>query len=384
MGVVKRSSIPLLLALMVLTALGAADAKAPAPRPLDVTGAQLRQHGRGLVLRVRTAEDWGPRDLHRNSLCLELQSRGRTARVCAAGRERLALRFERLKRDASVALSRRLRLVRLRRRDTRSFIGTFRLASVGLRPGTVKWRVFSSPRAGCVVGGDPSACEVSSPRSGRARLRIRRPREVGCRRRGRALHRRASRRRRAVALTFDDGPSVYTRRVLRILRRFHARATFFLVGTEVRRYPGLARRELRAGNELANHSLRHSFFPSGGDLRATNGVIRRATGFKPCMFRPPGGFVGGGLVRSALGLGMTTVIWSVDPRDWSRPGSGAIAQRALGPVRPGSIVLLHDGGGPRSQTVAALPRILRALRRRHYRLVTLSRLLGGRLRFSPR
>jgi peptidoglycan/xylan/chitin deacetylase (PgdA/CDA1 family) len=81
---------------------------------------------------------------------------------------------------------------------------------------------------------------------------------------------------------------------------------------------------------------------------------------------------------------MTTVLWSVDPRDWSRPGAGTIARRILGGVRPGAILLLHDGGGPRSQTVAALPTILRGLRRRGYRFQTVSRLLGGHARWYPR
>ena len=209
-----------------------------------------------------------------------------------------------------------------------------------------------------------------------------RPR-AACTRHGTPFRTRGSRRHRTVALTFDDGPSPYTHRVLRILRRFGVPATFFLIGQQVGPFRREARAELRAGEEIGNHSLRHSFLPSRGDLARTNQVIRRATGFRPCLFRPPGGAVNSRLVRSALSLGMDTITWDVDPRDWSRPGTGAIVSRVLGAVRPGSIVLMHDGGGPRGETVAALPTILRVLRHRGYRFGTVSALLGDKLIWLP-
>ena len=204
-----------------------------------------------------------------------------------------------------------------------------------------------------------------------------------CTRHGAPFRTRGSRRHRTVALTFDDGPSPYTHRVLRILRRFRVPATFFLIGQQVGPFRREARAELRAGEEIGNHSLRHSFLPSRGDLARTNQVIRRATGFRPCLFRPPGGAVNSRLVGSALSLGMDTITWDVDPRDWSRPGTGAIVSRVLGAVRPGSIVLMHDGGGPRGETVAALPTILRVLRHRGYRFKTVSALLGDKLIWLP-
>jgi peptidoglycan-N-acetylglucosamine deacetylase len=209
-----------------------------------------------------------------------------------------------------------------------------------------------------------------------------RPR-AGCTRHGAPFRTNGSRRHRTVALTFDDGPSPYTHRVLRILRRFRVPATFFLIGQQVGPFRREARAELRAGEEIGNHSLRHSFLPSRGDLARTNQVIRRATGFRPCLFRPPGGAVNSRVVGSALSLGMDTITWDVDPRDWSRPGTGAIVSRVLGAVRPGSIVLMHDGGGPRGETVAALPTILRVLRHRGYRFETVSALLGDKLVWLP-
>jgi peptidoglycan-N-acetylglucosamine deacetylase len=223
----------------------------------------------------------------------------------------------------------------------------------------------------------PTGAPGASPAAAAVRPR------VGCTRRGAPFRTNGSRRHRTVAMSFDDGPSPYTHRVLRILHRFRVPATFFLIGQQVGPFRGEARAELRAGDEIGNHSMHHSFLPSRGDLAGTNRVIRRATGFRPCLFRPPGGAVNSRLVGSALSLGMDTITWDVDPRDWSRPGTGAIVSRVLGAVRPGSIVLMHDGGGPRGETVAALPTILRVLRHRGYRFKTVSGLLGDKLVWLP-
>ncbi len=113
-------------------------------------------------------------------------------------------------------------------------------------------------------------------------------------------------------------------------------------------------------------------------MRETSRRIKHATGFAPCLFRPPGGAFDSRVVSDARSLGMSTVIWDVDPRDWSTPGSGAIYSRVVSATRPGSIVLMHDGGGNRSQTVAALPKIVHTLRHRGYRFVTVTRLLRQR------
>jgi peptidoglycan/xylan/chitin deacetylase (PgdA/CDA1 family) len=133
-----------------------------------------------------------------------------------------------------------------------------------------------------------------------------------------------------------------------------------------------------SGNEIANHSMHHETRAGGASMRQTNRRIERATGFEPCLFRPPGGSFDSRLLSHARGLGMATVIWDVDPRDWSTPGAGAIYSRVVSAVRPGSIVVLHDGGGNRSQTVAALPHIIHTLRGRGYHLVTVTKLLHQR------
>src|SRR2546423_9179549 len=92
-------------------------------------------------------------------------------------------------------------------------------------------------------------------------------------------------------------------------------------------------------------------------------AIRTLTGFAPCLFRAPGGAVSGALIAEARRMGFTTIQWDVDPRDWARPGTGAIYSNVIANVRSGSIVIQHDGGGDRSQTLTALSREIATLLR---------------------
>jgi peptidoglycan/xylan/chitin deacetylase (PgdA/CDA1 family) len=189
---------------------------------------------------------------------------------------------------------------------------------------------------------------------------------------------------RAVALTFDDGPwPVQTRSVLRVLERYHAPATFFMVGYLVDRYPGIVWRVARAGMRIGDHSWDHPISPPLADLsdeRVAEEIGKakqalRTLGIRSALFRPPGGSYDDGVVQQARLQSMRVVTWNVDPRDWV-PGStsGQIVRRVLGAVRPGSIVLLHDGGGDRSATIRALPRIIRGIRKMGLRLVEVPRL----------
>lgn len=187
--------------------------------------------------------------------------------------------------------------------------------------------------------------------------------------------------RRVVALTFDDGPSTLTLRFVRMLRAEHAVGTFFMLGDRLssgdRR---LLHEELRDGDALGDHSWSHPDLALGGDvlsqLRDTKRLIARLSGYTPCVFRPPYGAYDRAVLRTASSLGLATIVWDVDPRDWALPGTGAIVSTVLAEVRPGSIVLSHDGGGPRGQTLAAYPSIISSLRRRGYRFVTVPQLLG--------
>jgi peptidoglycan/xylan/chitin deacetylase (PgdA/CDA1 family) len=114
-------------------------------------------------------------------------------------------------------------------------------------------------------------------------------------------------------------------------------------------------------------------------LEQTSAAIKAASGFTPCLWRPPYGAQNSGVVGLARSLGLITVNWDVDTVDWSTPGTSTIYQRAVDGARPGSIILQHFGGGPRYQTLAALPQEISTLRQRGYRFVTVAELLGLRL-----
>jgi peptidoglycan/xylan/chitin deacetylase (PgdA/CDA1 family) len=192
------------------------------------------------------------------------------------------------------------------------------------------------------------------------------------------------RSRRTVALTFDDGPSLrYTPRILEILNRAKVKATFFILGKHVRGRVDLLREMLRSGHEIANHSFRHPEYPGGGELRVTNRLIRTATGFTPCQFRPPYGLVNGKVLTGAARNGLRTVLWDVESLDSRHPGAPAVRANVLNYSQPGSIVLMHDGG-KHPETVAALPGILAGMRARGFNFTTVTQLLGGRFRHRAR
>lgn len=207
-------------------------------------------------------------------------------------------------------------------------------------------------------------------------------RPTGCTRGGADFRTSGPRDRKRIAIGFDDGPSAFTTKVLRILDRFDSHATFFQVGSEIGGRAAAMRRILDSQNEIGNHTMRHENLPSSDDLAATNRLIEEETGFRPCLFRPPGGQVDSALIDRASSEGLMTINWDVDPRDWSTPGAGAIASNVIANARKGSIVVMHDGGGNRVQTLAALPRILSHFRRRGYEFVTVTELLGHEFTFA--
>ncbi len=188
-------------------------------------------------------------------------------------------------------------------------------------------------------------------------------------------------RRREIALTFDDGPGPYTTRVLRVLRRLHAPATFFWVGRWVAQYRSVAAAEVRGGYAIGSHTQTHpplgrlSLDDQRKEIAQGSGAVESLGLPRPRLFRPPYG----SFDQTTLGLlaqrHMLMVLWTVDTRDFSSPGAKRISYLAISGARPGAIILMHDGGGERHQTLAALPKIIRALRQRRYQLVTIPRLL---------
>jgi peptidoglycan/xylan/chitin deacetylase (PgdA/CDA1 family) len=176
-----------------------------------------------------------------------------------------------------------------------------------------------------------------------------------------------------VFLTFDDGPHyTYTPQVLDILTRYSVRATFFQIGRNVKTYPWLTKRAHSRENSVQNHTWSHpdlryvSWTTFKYQVQTTDSYIRAQTGYTPRCLRPPYGAVNSTVYSRAATLGKKIRLWNVDPRDWSRPGTSTIVNRVLNNVQSGSIVLLHDGGGDRSQTVAALPTIIKTLKSRGY------------------
>jgi peptidoglycan-N-acetylglucosamine deacetylase len=186
-----------------------------------------------------------------------------------------------------------------------------------------------------------------------------------------------------VALTFDDGPSEYTPDFLEVLREKGVPATFFEIGQEMPGREDVMRQILAEGDELGDHTMNHVEFPGYDQIAGAAARIRAYTHFQPCLFRPPGGGVNSGVVASAGSLGMKTITWDVDPQDWSLPGTGAIYSNVVSHARSGSIILMHDGGGPRSETLAALPQIIDTLRARGFGFATVSGLLGDRILYRP-
>jgi len=192
-----------------------------------------------------------------------------------------------------------------------------------------------------------------------------------------------------VALTFDDGPDPkWTPKILDILRHKKAPAAFFVLGSQAQSYPDLLERIVREGHEVGNHSYSHRNLAEAGDsqieleLNATTRLIEAVTGHSTAYFRPPYNADGTptqpGEVRAlrvARDLGYLTVGQSVDPDDWEKPGASELLRRVKQQRASGSVILLHDAGGDRSQTVAALPAIIDYLRERGDQIVPLSEMI---------
>jgi len=231
-----------------------------------------------------------------------------------------------------------------------------------------------------------AAAGPKAPGSALAPL-VDRYRLAGCRDRGAAAYRHGPRRKQ-VAIGFDDGPSPQTQAFVEMLEQSRARGTFFVIGSQLStRYAAVLDRELRDGDAIGDHTFSHpDLVRRGGataQLQRTIGAVRALSGYTPCVFRPPYGSYDWAVVRDAGALGLATVLWNVDPADYSQPGVGAIVRRVLAQVQPGSIIVSHDGGGLRAQTLAAYPQIIRALRARGYRIVTVPQLLGFQPVYVP-
>jgi peptidoglycan/xylan/chitin deacetylase (PgdA/CDA1 family) len=184
-----------------------------------------------------------------------------------------------------------------------------------------------------------------------------------------------------VALTFDDGPGPYTQRLVDVLDALHVQATFFAVGVEERYFADGTLAELRAGDVVGDHTESHPMLarlsPHDQREQLLEQIyrIQLLGGPTPRLFRPPYGSFDATTFRELRRLHMLMILWSTDTGDYARPGVQAIIQRALAGAHPGAIILMHDAGGDREETIAALPAIVRGLRARGLRPVTVPRLL---------
>ncbi|WP_414754431.1 polysaccharide deacetylase family protein [Anabaena sp. CCY 9910] len=186
---------------------------------------------------------------------------------------------------------------------------------------------------------------------------------------------------KVIALTFDDGPwPESTTQVLDILKQNNIKATFFVVGQNVKNYPDLLRRVAAEGHAIGNHTWHHWYHFMNPQVAAyevnnTTNLIYQITGVKTDLFRPPGGMMNNGLVSYAKNNKYAVIIWSSDSMDYSRPSVPKLINNVFRLAKPGGIVLMHDGGGNRTQTVQALPEIIARFRKQGYSFVTVPELL---------
>ncbi|MCY7682234.1 polysaccharide deacetylase family protein [Bacillus velezensis] len=191
--------------------------------------------------------------------------------------------------------------------------------------------------------------------------------------------------KKKLSLTFDDGPHpVYTEAVLDVLKQHNVKATFFCVGSRIDKYPITAKRIVEEGHEIGNHTMNHVYFhrlKRKDILQELHSSAHHITSLQPegdKLFRPPGGSLNHTAFKSILKEGYHIIMWSwnQDPRDWKRPGKGKIVRHVVSHARDGDIVLLHDGGGNRRQTVEALKEIIPKLKKQGYTFVKVSDLIG--------
>jgi peptidoglycan/xylan/chitin deacetylase (PgdA/CDA1 family) len=372
----------------------AAAANPGAVAPIRVHASSLRQVGPRLVWHVDTEDPFSANELARDrrSLCLLIERVSEATvvgQVCVkhpGDRRRPKLVYRRVTRSGGVGGE--VIEAAVSRTNAQDLTASFLPASVGVDYRPLRWQVLSTARPpACIPASpDPLGCTARFP-AAPALARLYAPQPTRCGVRGPAYVTNGARARRLVALTFDDGPWPDTPQFLGVLERAHVPATFFMIGEQVAGHDALLRRMLADGDMIGNHTWSHPNVAGAGanaasQISRTAVAIRQTSGgFTPCLFRAPYGAVSGTLISEVRGMGLTTIQWDVDPTDWARPGTDAIYQRVVGAVQSGSIVIQHDGGGNRAQTLAALPREIDTLKARGYKFVTVTDLLGLQLSY---
>jgi peptidoglycan-N-acetylglucosamine deacetylase len=184
-----------------------------------------------------------------------------------------------------------------------------------------------------------------------------------------------------LALTFDDGPGPYTQQLVGVLNRLHVHATFFAIGEEERYFSEGTKLELHSGDVVGDHTETHPMMASLSAHEQREELVEQIAriellgGPRPRLFRPPYGSFDATTFHILHQLHLLMVLWSTDTSDYTLPGVRAIVQSALAGAHPGAIILMHDAGGDRSETIAALPTIIAGLRRKGLEPVTIPRLM---------
>ncbi len=365
-------------------------------QPLAVQTASLAQSVRRLTWKVSLQTPFAPSALAADgrSLCLliERPANGSVAgQLCVvgprAGGKTARLAYQHITRAGPGRPT--VIAATVSRDGARDLTASFLPAAIGNAYRSLRWQVMSTLKS-------PRCQSPKATRTGCFKLfpakptlaRVHTPQLVGCVPSGPAFVNQGRGVGREVALTFDDGPWYDTPQFLDILERYKVPGTFFEIGEQISTYGeggAVERRMLADGDMIGDHTWSHPNVSGGGvfarnQILAAAGAIERATrGFRPCLFRAPYGAVSSALIGEARSLGFTTIQWDVDPTDWARPGTAAIYDRVVSGAHPGAIILQHDGGGDRSETLAALPHEISTLRSRGYRFVTVTQLLGQRL-----
>jgi peptidoglycan-N-acetylglucosamine deacetylase len=192
-----------------------------------------------------------------------------------------------------------------------------------------------------------------------------------------------------IALTFDDGPSVNTPYLLKVLDKHGVKATFFWLGQWVEQNPDIARAAYAAGHTLGNHSYSHPYLTRidprqawDGEIDRTQAAFERIVGVAPVLVRPPYGYLEDSQVESLREKGYKAILWSIDTQDWyvawtrDLNGGATIAKKVTDHLHGEAIVLMHDGGGARHLTIQAVDQLIPALKAQGYRFVTVDQLIG--------
>jgi peptidoglycan/xylan/chitin deacetylase (PgdA/CDA1 family) len=385
----------------VLTAVAApsAGASRAAPAPLVVQSSTLDQSGQEVVWSVELRTPFSPGALGPAgcSLCLLIENvrdENATGQLCLigprTGRRSPRVEFRRIigVRPGRARLGRPVIVdAAITRHGARQLSVSFPPPAIGYSYRPVRWQVRSTlaPPHCATLKGTP--CVTFFPATPIVAA-LHPPQLVGCTDAGPAFVTSGPPTGREIALTFDDGPWYQTPQFLTLLEHDDVPATFFEIGEHISEYGeggAIERRMLADGDMIGDHTWSHIDVAAAGALaqtqieHAADAIRTAAHGFEPCLFRAPDGDVSPALIAEARSLGFTTIQWNIDPRDWARPGVAEIEGDVLDNARPGGIVEMHDGGGDRSETLAALPDIITTLRARGYRFVTVTQLLGQRL-----